>query len=106
METIFTLSIGVDKLTFTEFLIVFPHANVIVTTGVNVSTIPMSQTVLELTFVNLLSLVDVSSNAFNLVLIIKLANVNSILQLLVSKVELNLKVDTVVLLNVDDADTS
>ena len=106
MEPILALPVGVDKLPFTEFLIVFPHADVIVATGVNVSTIAMGQAVLELTFIDLLSLVDISSNTFNLVLIIELADVDGILQLLVTKVELNLEVDAVVLLNVDDADAS
>ena len=106
MEAILALTIGVDKLAFSEFLIVFPHADVIVATWVNVSTIAMGQAVLELTFIDLLSLVDVSSNTFNLVLIIELADVDSILKLLVTEVELDLKVDAVVLLDVDDADAS
>ena len=79
METIFNFSICIHEPTLPVLLVVFPHPNVVITTGVNVSAEAMLKLFVELALINVEILSQVSAYAFPFVLRIQLPDVAHII---------------------------
>ena len=100
VETFFNFTVDVNEATLSILFVFFPYANVKVATGIDVSTITMLQLIVELALIDMRILGEMSSNAFSLVVGIKLSNVVGILYFNLTVVQLWVEVDGVVLLDV------
>ena len=104
MESFFYFSVYVNEAALSILFVFFPHANVKVATGIDVPTITMLQLIVELALIDMRIFREMSSNSFSLIVRIKLSNVVGILYFNLTVVQLWIKVDGVVLLDVKSTD--
>ena len=81
MEAVFNLAIGIDEAPLTILLVVFPHADIVIATGVDVPAETVLELFVELSFVNMEVLGQVSADAFSFVLGIQLTDVAHVVYL-------------------------
>ena len=106
MESVFNLAIGIHEAPFTILLVVLPHANIVIATGVDVPAKTVLKLFVELSLVNVEVLGQVSTDSFSFVLRIQLPDVAYIIDLQLAKSQIVVQVDGMMFLNHECSDGS
>ena len=106
VEPILNLAICVHKLTFPILLVLLPHTDIIISRGINVATIAMFLLSLELAFVEMTVLSQMTSDTFPLVLRIKLTDISCVFNFKFPVMQLRVQIDWVIFLHLEQVYSS
>ena len=99
VETVFNLPIRVHELTFSILLVLLPHSDIIISRRINVPTVAMLLLRLELAFIEMAVLGQMTADTFPLILRIQLSDIGSIFNFKFSVVQLGIEVNRIILLD-------